>query len=254
MARKHALSLVAASSHDVADGLSRSSVVYNLLRHDLLHGVFTPGEKLGMVALCTRYGMGASSVREALSKLSSENLVERVDHKGFRVAGLDCSELPVLIQTRCDVEVLALRDSIRRRTPEWEDKLVLLIHRLSKTPRSLAADKYMLNPAWEELHAQFHQTLIANCSSRWLRQFCASLADEAYRFRQVAASQNYAKRDEAEHVDMFNACISGNEDEAAALLEAHYRRTATLTQLATAGSSDLSSDQRERPGSVADAS
>ena len=231
---RNALSLVPNASAEMGEGLSRSSVLYNLLRHDLLHGVFTPGEKLGMVALSQRYSMGASSVREALSKLSSENLVERIDHKGFRVAGLDYSELPVLLQTRCEVESLALRDSIRRRTPEWEDRLVLLVHRLSKTPRSLAPDQYVINPAWEELHTQFHQALIANCSSRWLRQFCASLADEAYRFRQVAASRNYAKRDEAEHVNIFNACIGGHEDEAAALLEAHYTRTAMLTTQATA--------------------
>lgn len=234
MARKPALSLVSTFSGEMVDGLSRSSVVYDLLRQDLLHGVFAPGERLAMLALSTRYAMGASSVREALSRLSSEGLVERIDQKGFRVASLDWSELPVLLQTRCQVEGLALRDSIQRRTPAWEDGLVLLVHRLSKTPRSLAPDKYVINPVWEELHAQFHQALLANCASRRLRQFCASLADDAYRFRQLAASQNYAVRDEAEHVAIFNACISGNEDEAVALLESHYRRTAALTQVAQA--------------------
>jgi len=232
MARKPALSLVSTSSGEMVDGLSRSSVVYELLRQDLLHGVFTPGEKLTVVALCNRYAMGASSVREALNRLSSERLVERIDQRGFRVASLDWTELPILLQTRCQVETWALRESIQRRTPAWEDRLVLLVHRLSKTPRSLATDTYVINPAWEELHSQFHQTLIANCASRWLRQFCASLADDAYRFRQVAASKNYAVRDEAEHIGIFKACIGGNEDDAVVLLEAHYRHTAALTQVA----------------------
>lgn len=234
MARKPALSLVSSSSGEIVDGLSRSSVVYDLLRQDLLHGIFTPGEKLAVVALSTRYAMGASSVREALNRLSSEGLVEHIDQKGFRVASLDWTELPILLETRCQVEGLALRDSIKHRTPAWEDRLVLLVYHLSKTPRSLATDKYVINPVWEELHAQFHQALLANCSSRWLRQFCASLADEAYRFRQVAASRNYAVRDEGEHVGIFNACISGNEDDAVTLLEAHYRHTAALTQVAKA--------------------
>lgn len=236
MARKPALSLVSGSSGEVVDGLSRSSVLYDLLRQDLLHGVFAPGEKLGTVALGHRYAMGASSVREALSRLSAEGLVERIDQRGFRVASLDWTELPALLETRCQLEGLALRDSIERRTPAWEDALILLVYRLSKTPRSLASDQYVINPAWEELHAQFHQTLLANCASRWLRQFCASLSDEAYRFRQVAASQNYARRDEAEHVAIFDACLSGNQEQATALLEAHYRRTAALTQLAKGSS------------------
>lgn len=234
MARKPALSLVSPSSGEMVDGLSRSSVLYNLLKQDLLHGAFNPGEKLTIVALSNRYAMGASSVREALSRLSSEGLVERIDQRGFRVASLDWSELPILVDTRCQLEGLALRDSIKHRTPEWEEQLVLLVHRLSKAPRSLATDKYVQNPAWEKLHEQFHQTLLANCSSRWLRQFCASLTDDAYRFRQVAASHNYSRRDGSEHVAIFNACISGDEDTAVSLLEAHYRRTAALTQAVTA--------------------
>jgi DNA-binding GntR family transcriptional regulator len=234
MARKPALSIVSTSSGKVVDGLSRTSVLYNLLRKDLLHGVFAPGEKLTIAALSKRYGMGASSVREALSRLSSERLVERVEQRGFRVASLDWSELPVLFETRCQLESLALRASIRRRTPEWEEKLVLLVHRLSRAPRSLASDTYVINPVWEELHAQFHSTLLENCASRWLLQFCASLTDDAYRFRQVAAAKNYSRRDEAEHVALFKACISGDEDTAVLLLEGHYRRTAALTQAASA--------------------
>jgi GntR family carbon starvation induced transcriptional regulator len=232
MARKPALSLASPSSGEMVDGLSRSSVLYNLLRQDLLHGTFSPGEKLTMVALSNRYAMGVSTVREALSRLSSEGLVERIDQKGFRVASLEWSELPILVETRCQLEGLALRDSIRRRNSQWEERLVLLVHRLSKAPRSLATDKYVLNPAWEELHAQFHQALLANCASRWLRQFCASLTDDAFRFRQVAASRSYSRRDEAEHLSIFNACISGDEDTAVTLLQAHYRHTAALTQAA----------------------
>ena len=94
MARKPALSLVSTSSGDVVDGLSRSSLLYNLLRQDLLHGVFSSGDKLAVMALSTRYTMGASSVREALSRLSSEGLVERIDQRGFRVASLDWAEIP----------------------------------------------------------------------------------------------------------------------------------------------------------------
>ena len=234
MARKPALSLVSTSSGDVVDGLSRSSLLYNLLRQDLLHGVFSSGDKLAVMALSTRYTMGASSVREALSRLSSEGLVERIDQRGFRVASLDWAELPILLETRCQVESLALRDSISHRTSAWEDHLVLLVYRLSKAPRSLAADKYVVNQAWEDLHLQFHQALIANCTSRWLRQFCASLTDEAYRFRQLAASQNYARRDETEHIAIFEACIDGRTEDAVTLLQTHYRKTTALTQAAKA--------------------
>ena len=235
MARKSALSVISPSTGLAQDGLSRTSVVYERLRQDLLHGDLKAGDKLAVAALSKRYAFGASPVREALSRLSAEGLVEQIDQRGFRAAALDFAELPVLTQTRCELESLALRQSIALKNKAWEDALVIIIHHLAKTPRSLSVDTYVRNPVWEDLHAQFHSTLIANCPSRWLKQFCGALTGEAFRFRQVAASKSYAKRDEhTEHMALFQASIDGNADQAVALLQAHYKRTSVLTSQAAA--------------------
>lgn len=223
MPRKPALPVRSAE----ASGTTRASAVYDAMRADILHGVFQPGARLRVDAISTRYGVGASPVREALNRLSAEGLVARYDQRGFSVAPLRWEELEAFTATRCDVEGLCLRQSIACRTAAWEDALVLLVHKLSRTPRSLAADHYMPNPAWEALHREFHAQLLANCPSRWLRDFCASLTDEAYRYRQVAANQNFNHRNEhAEHVALFHAAIEGRADEAVRALTDHYRKTA----------------------------
>jgi DNA-binding GntR family transcriptional regulator len=127
------------------------------------------------------------------------------------------------------LETLALRESIAARDAAWEDQLVLLVHRLSRTPRSLSETQYQPNPVWEGLHREFHRTLLARCPSRWLRGFCDTLAEEAYRFRQVAAGKSFTKRNEhAEHVALFEAAIAGNADTAVRLLTEHYTRTSAL--------------------------
>lgn len=233
MARKSALSVISLSTGIAQDGLSRTSVVYERLRQDLLNGDLKAGDKLAVASLSQRYAFGASPVREALSRLSAEGLVEQIDQRGFRAAALDFAELPLLTQTRCELESLALRQSIALKSKAWEDALVIIVHHLAKTPRSLSAESYVRNPVWEDLHAQFHTALIANCPSRWLRQFCDTLTGEAFRFRQVAASKSYAKRDEhTEHMALFQASIEGNADQAVALLQAHYQRTSVLTSQA----------------------
>lgn len=233
MPRKSALIVISPTTGIAQEGMSRSSIVYERLREDLLHGELKAGDKLAVAALSERYAFGASPVREALSRLSSEGLVERIDQRGFRAAVVDFSEVPLLTQTRCELEALALRQSIALRSAAWEEKLVLILHRLSKTPRSLSQTAYVRNPAWEELHSEFHASLIENCPSRWLRQFCKTMAEEAFRFRQVAASNSYAKRDaHAEHVALFQACIAGEADKAVQLLQAHYQRTAQSTSQA----------------------
>ena len=135
MARKSPLP----PSADGSVGTTRASAVYEQLRADITHVILEPGSKLRVEAMCQRYGVGASPLREAL------------------------------------------------------------------------------------------KVLLARCPSRWMRSFCASLADEAYRFRQVAADQSYSSRHEhTEHVAIFEAAIAGHADEAVKLLVKHYTRTATL--------------------------
>ena len=207
-------------------GSTRTSAVYEALRDDILQGVFKPSEKLRVELMGKRHGVGASPVREALSRLSAEGLVSRNEQRGFSVAPLVWDELAVLTRTRCDVESLALRDSIAYRTTEWEEALALTVHRLSRTPRSLDAKSYVPNPEWERLHGEFHMRLLAQCRSRWLRDFCATLTVEAYRYRQVAARRNFAHRHtHEEHVAIFQAAIRGAADEAVSLLRQHYQRT-----------------------------
>lgn len=223
MARKSALVGISSSGAAVS---TRSSLVYEQLRSDIAHGALEPGSKLRVEAMSERYGVGASPLREALSRLSAEGLVDRNDLRGFSVAPLHWDELPILTQNRIELESIALRESIDRRDAEMEDQLVLLVHRLSRTPRSLSTESYVTNPAWEALHREFHRTLLSRCPSRWLRGFCDNLADESYRYRQVAAGKVFSKRDEhAEHVAIFEAVIEGRTDDALRALAAHYTRT-----------------------------
>ena len=226
MARKSALSEVSTRGVESA---TRANAVYERLRDDIAHGVLEPGSKLRVEAMCRRYEVGASPLREALSRLSAEGLVDRAELRGFSVAPLHWDELPILTQNRVELESIALRESIERRDAAMEDRLVLLVHRLSRTPRSLSADSYLTNPAWEELHRDFHRTLLSRCPSRWLRAFCDSLADESYRFRQVAADKVFSSRDvHAEHLAVFEAVIEGRTEDAVRALESHYRRTASV--------------------------
>jgi GntR family transcriptional regulator, carbon starvation induced regulator len=184
-----------------AAGLTRASAVYERLRDDITRGLLPPGGKLRMEAMVQRYGVGATPLREALSRLSAEGLVLRSEQRGFSVAPLQWDELPVLTRNRIQLEEIALRESIARRDTAWEDELVLLVHRLGRTA-------------------------LSRCPSRWLRGFCDALADEAYRYRQVAAGVTFTRRDEhAEHLAIFQATIDGKADEAVRLLEAHYQRT-----------------------------
>lgn len=206
-----------------------ATAVYERLRRDILGGLLRPGQKLQVEFVRDRYQVGNSPVREALSRLSSDGLVERREQRGFYVAPISADDLRELIKTRCWVEAIALRESIAARTPEWEEGLVLALHRLSRVPRSLNSESFATNPEWERLHRAFHIALIRNCGSRWLLAFCEGLIDQAYRHRQLAVAKIYPERNEAEeHRAIVQAAIEGDADTAVRELEAHYQRTAKI--------------------------
>ena len=208
-----------------------SSAAYIRLRRDILQGALPPGQKLRIEEACARTGATSTPVREALNQLAKEGFVERREQRGFVVAEVSASELTELTDTRCWVEPIALREAIAHRTEAWEEALVLSFHRLARTPRSADATAFHENPAWEAPHGTFHQALIATCPSRFLIEFCRHLSDHAVRYRRLAMSSAYPSRDTtAEHRALMEAAIDGRADDAAELLIAHYRLTASFVR------------------------
>ena len=202
---------------------------YERLRADVLSGYWAPGYKLGIEALREHYASGATPVREALNRLAAEGWVQHQDQRGFVVTPVSEDALRELAKTRVWVETLALTQSIQASTPDWEERVVLALHRLSKTKRSLQADAYVENPMWEKLHRELHMVLISNCGSRWLIGFCEQLYDQAYRYRQLAVKTSYKRRQELdEHKAVVDAMLAGDVALACKKLTAHYDESAQI--------------------------
>jgi len=202
---------------------SITSRTYERLRHDILAGVLAPGSKLKIEELRRILGTGASPIREALSLLTSDQLVQRIDQRGFRVARVSKTEFEELLRTRAWLEERALRESIARGDTSWEEGIVLAHYHLSRTPRSIDGEP---NTDWESCHRAFHRTLIGACDSSILLRFCDQLYDQNVRYRYLAGRSAYPKRDiNREHEELMQAVLERNSDLAVQRLLAHYRLT-----------------------------
>jgi GntR family transcriptional regulator, carbon starvation induced regulator len=215
-----------------------ASIAIDSIRLDIVRCVLKPGEKLRIQSLCDRYDINSSAIREALSRLVTEELVEAVDQRGFRVCQVSRSDLLDLTQTRIGVESLALAQAIELGSAEWESHVLAAYHRLSKCALP-PVDK---NPgsstgAWEVLHRQFHETLISGCRSRWLLSICRALFEKSERYRCLA--EDYTKPSERdalkEHKELMDAALGRDATLARARLEEHFTRT---TQVILAGHDD----------------
>lgn len=208
-----------------------ASDVYSRLRRDILVGHLAPGQKLRVEFVSERYSSGASPVREALNRLSSEGFVDRHDQRGFTVASVSQEQLRELVKTRCMVEGVALRESIRCRDGAWEEAVVLAYHRLSRTARVLDEESRIPSLEWENFHKDFHMVLLANCGSTLLIRYCGDLHDQALRYRSIAVCINRNSRNAlSEHEKLKDLSLSGDSEAAVALLARHYHETAGLLE------------------------
>lgn len=208
-----------------------ATLVYADLRRDILNGQLVPGQKLQIEAVSARYGAGGNPVREALSRLSSEGLVDRKEQRGFFVAPIGIESWRALVKTRCWAEGKALEESILARDAAWEERVVLAFHRLSRLSWTLSTESFVVNPEWQKLHRAYHLALIAGCGSPFLVQFCENMMDQAQRYWFISASKAFAARDsESEHRAILEATLDHDAVLAAHLLTEHYRLTLDIIE------------------------
>lgn len=199
---------------------SATQQAYAALRRMIVVGELPPGQKLKIDALRKTLNTGASPVREALSLLTSDQLVDRLDQRGFRTAEASRANFEEILKLRCHLEDMALRHSIAAGDVHWEETLVVAHHRMVRQNRDDIE-------AFEERHKAFHMALLAACESPILLKFCNQLYDLNVRYRYLAGrASGYKKRDVGnEHADILAATVERNADLAVERLISHYSQT-----------------------------
>lgn len=197
------------------------------VRRDISFGRLPPDTKLKIEELRQRYGGSAHSLREALTLLASDGLVEANAQRGFRVASATQADLEDITRLRAEIECLGLRWSMKRGGVRWEGEVMAAGHALSRAGERLAsqAEEYALE--WDEANREFHARLVSACGSPRLIAIQARLFDQSRRFRLAAIREGRfdIARGEADHKAIVEAVLAHDEKEAADRLGEHILGT-----------------------------
>ena len=205
-----------------------AETVYQRIRDDVLWGNLKPGVPLRSDALRTRYGVGISPLREALTRLASERLVIAVGYRGFSVAPMTAYDVQDTKVARLVIEREALALSIRAGGLDWETALVAAYHALSRT--AIPTKPGPASTLWAILHRRFHMALLSACGSRWLIELAGQFFDQAERHRilraRLSPHESLTRDINKEHQCIFDAALSRDVKAAVQALETHYESTA----------------------------
>lgn len=211
------------------DGLDTTDI-FGQLRHRLIANGFAHGEKLKSEHLRAEYGCSASTVREALFRLSAIGLVEFQEQRGFRVPQRSKQLLAELTHMRVLLEAEGTVLSIRNGGVAWEARLTAAHHQLSHIEKRIhaATDTAPFESVWFDAESNFHQTLISACGSDTLKSSHAIIYG---RFRQqlMVADRSFAyiSNNIRDHQQILEAALSSDERLTRQMVHDHLKRHLT---------------------------
>ncbi|MDR8728563.1 GntR family transcriptional regulator [Burkholderia pseudomultivorans] len=210
-----------------------SEHAYHQLRQHIVEGHYPPGAKLRVEHLKNVYGVGAGTLREALTRLVSDALVVAEGQRGFRVTPMSVADLEAITRLRIHIEVDALRESVRCGDAAWEQRVRQSFEMLSawEQPVSIAH-----RTAWEACNRRFHEALISAAATPWTYLILRMLSQQSERYRRVCIGLGDSKRDvHAEHTCLFEAAMRRADARAALALEDHIGTTLAVVRNAPPG-------------------
>ena len=210
---------------------TRSDWAMARLSDGIITGALAPGQRLRAAALAEEWGLSQTPVREALQRLSGIGLVEATPNRGVRVAPVVQDEMGDVYSLRLLLEPFALRLSLERRDAAWRYEL----HRSFEALEATLAGNMSDLPAFERVHTQFHETLLARCDSTWLMRLSRMLSTHSARYRLLSLGPRGGPSEVLqEHRDLCQACLGDDIDDAVERLFHHIRRTVEVVASASA--------------------
>jgi GntR family transcriptional regulator, carbon starvation induced regulator len=192
---------------------------YRRIRTDIIFGNLRPEQKLRLEALRDTYGVSVSTLREILSRLSSEGLVLAEGRRGFEVAPVSPHELKELAELRLLLECHAMEQSFAHGDMEWEGRVVSAHHKLLATERQMSSKKGN-QQLWKRYDGEFHQALISNCGSRALMDAHALVFDKYFRYLILALSYR-GDIVQQQHQQLLACALKRDAARAKSVLTAH---------------------------------
>jgi DNA-binding GntR family transcriptional regulator len=161
--------------------VSRTSLVevaYHAIRRRILDNVYAPGLQVLEQTLATELGISRTPLRQALTRLQEEGLVEVIPRHGMRVLPVSPADMHEIYVVLTALESAAAELLARRRPSEAE--LKPLVDASRDMARALKADDL---DAWAHADASFHQRLVQLTANRTLIDAVARLGDRVHRAR-----------------------------------------------------------------------
>lgn len=218
---------------------SRKEAVFQVLNKAIASGRFPAGMKLNQDKIADELGVSRMPVREALRDLESQGLVTVYPYRGVKVSELSIADIEELFAIRTSLERCAIARSVRQLT---EQELTRMREVLLEMDGLVSREDSEAQDAWMRLNDEFHGVI--NRASGWPRivEMIEALRSNVGRYLTVYLSIHGKTEPQKQHWELYRACVEGNVEQAADVIEKHVMDTAEILITALKNRSQKSRD------------
>ena len=177
------------------------------LRRAIIHGEFEPGVKISEKALCEKFGVSRTPVRDALKILSTEGLVQLTQNRGAAVTPLTLRDIQEAFPVMGALEALAGELAAKNATDAQIDRMRTLQGRMGSMFKKGDRKGYF------RINEEIHQLILDASGNAVLERQMRAVSSQVRRARYQANLS----------VDRWAAAVDEHED----ILEAFASRDAT---------------------------
>lgn len=177
------------------------------LRNKILKGTISPGTRLKISELASKYKVSETPVREAIRLLSSAGFVESFPRKMVIVKEITTEEMIDVYTIQAVLEGLAAKFAVIRGGNKLIKRLETLNEHMRQYLERNDFDKFV------QANQEFHQAIIRASKNEKLIEVLENLRDQVHRFRFMQLSQSgRPKQSLKEHRQILKAFKTGDAD------------------------------------------
>ncbi|MBL6946046.1 MAG: GntR family transcriptional regulator [Rhodospirillales bacterium] len=151
---------------------------YAALKQKILNNEFPPNYQALEQEIADLLGVSRTPVREILTRLQDEGLIERLPRRGFRVLPLTPDDIHGLADVLSCLEVRAVELLAEQNLAADAEPLRLLEAANAHAIEALARDD---REGWADADREFHRTILQFCGNRHLTRTGFSVWDQFHR-------------------------------------------------------------------------
>ena len=167
----------AAAPPKLPEHRTKSDLVYDYLREQILSGNFEPGRRLTLQGLAQELQTSHMPVREAAQRLAKDGLIQIAPHRDMRVTPVSARDAHEIFRIRAALEALAARTACERSGADAAPALAKANAEFDAARR--AGDLARM----AEANWRFHRVMLAAADNRHLAALLEEIWGKCQRFR-----------------------------------------------------------------------